>query len=205
MQTLQWRHNGRDSVSNHKPFDCLLNSSFRRRSKETSKLRVTGLCAGKSPVTGAFPAQRASNAENVSIWWRHHEIQWVHTESSTRSGCDILEDKTVNQIEWASMGYSFEIILYHEHDCILIQSSLLKPSWLFDRSHGLSWREIHTIHWPHYLLISRETVTDVNLITNKKCFWYLSYPGKLCNSRLNEIFMTTKIPAIFWWKLQNGN
>ena len=44
----------------------------RHRSKKTSKLRVTGLCAGNSPVTGEFPAQRASNAENVSIWWRHH-------------------------------------------------------------------------------------------------------------------------------------
>ena len=46
---------------------------FRRRSKKTSKLRVTGLCEGNSPVTGEFPAQRASNAENVSIWWRHHD------------------------------------------------------------------------------------------------------------------------------------
>ena len=36
--------------------------------KETSKFRVTGLCAG----TGEFPAEMASNAENVSIWWRHH-------------------------------------------------------------------------------------------------------------------------------------
>ena len=48
----------------------------RRRSKETSKLCATGLCAGNSPVTGEFPAQRASdaasNAKNVSIWWRHH-------------------------------------------------------------------------------------------------------------------------------------
>ena len=35
--------------------------------------RVTGLCAGNSPVTGEFHAQRASNAENVSIWWRHHD------------------------------------------------------------------------------------------------------------------------------------
>ena len=43
------------------------------RSKKTSQLRVTGLCVGNSPVTGEFPAQRASNAENVSIWWRHHE------------------------------------------------------------------------------------------------------------------------------------
>ena len=46
---------------------------FRRRSKKTSKLLVTGLCAGNSPVTGEFPPQKASNAENVSIWWRHHE------------------------------------------------------------------------------------------------------------------------------------
>ena len=73
---LLWRHNGRDGVSNHQPHDCLLNRSFRPRSKKTSKLRVTGLlCAGSSPVTGDFPAQMASSAENVSIWWRHHDIR----------------------------------------------------------------------------------------------------------------------------------
>ena len=71
-KSLRWRHNGRDGVSNHQPHDCLLNRLFRRRSKKTSKLRVTGLCAGNSPVTGEFPALRASNAGNVSIWWRHH-------------------------------------------------------------------------------------------------------------------------------------
>ena len=27
---------------------------------------------GNSPVIGEFPAQRGSNAKNVSIWWRHH-------------------------------------------------------------------------------------------------------------------------------------
>ena len=70
--TLRWRHNGRDSVSNHQAYNCLLNRLFRRRSKKTSKLRVTGLCVGNSPGTGQFPAQMASNAENVSIWWRHH-------------------------------------------------------------------------------------------------------------------------------------
>ena len=63
--SLPWRHNGRDSVSNHQPHDCLLNRLFRRRSKETSKLRVTGLCAGNSPGTGEFPTQMASYAENV--------------------------------------------------------------------------------------------------------------------------------------------
>ena len=47
---------------------------FRSRSKKTPKLRVTGLCEGNSPVIGEFRAQRASNSENVSIWWRHHVI-----------------------------------------------------------------------------------------------------------------------------------
>ena len=37
------------------------------------KLRVTGRCAGKSSVTGEFPAQKASNVEYVSFWWRHHD------------------------------------------------------------------------------------------------------------------------------------
>ena len=74
MVTLQWRHNGRDRVSNYKPQDCLLNRLFRRRSKKTSKLRVTGLCAGNSPGTGEFSAQMTHSAENVSIWWRHHDV-----------------------------------------------------------------------------------------------------------------------------------
>ena len=36
------------------------------------KENITGLCAGNSPVTGEFPAQKASNVENVSISWCHH-------------------------------------------------------------------------------------------------------------------------------------
>ena len=42
--------------------------------RKTPKLRVTGICAGNSPVTSKLPAQMVSNAENVSIWWRHHDI-----------------------------------------------------------------------------------------------------------------------------------
>ena len=76
--TLQWRHDECDGVSYHQRLDCLLNRLFRCRSKKTSKLRATGLCAGNSPVTGEFHTQRASNAENVSIWWRHHE--WNQSE-----------------------------------------------------------------------------------------------------------------------------
>ena len=36
---------------------------------------------GNSPVAGEFPTQRASNAGNVSIWWRHmygvEMVMWI--------------------------------------------------------------------------------------------------------------------------------
>ena len=57
--SLQWRHNERDGISNNRHFDCLPNRLLRHRSKKTSKLRVAGLCEENSPVTGEFPAQRA--------------------------------------------------------------------------------------------------------------------------------------------------
>ena len=50
--------------------------------RKYQKLRVTGLCAGNSPVTGEFPAQKASNTANVSIWWRHHGSEWLVTRLS---------------------------------------------------------------------------------------------------------------------------
>ena len=82
--TLQWHHHKRDGVANQQPHDCFLNRSFRRRSNKTSKLRVTGLREWHSPVTREFPAQRASNAENVSIWWRHHRWQNSIDDAYTR-------------------------------------------------------------------------------------------------------------------------
>ena len=87
---LRWRHNGRDSVSNHQSHHCLLNRLFRRRSKKTSKLRVTGLCVGNSQGTGEFPAEMASNAENVSIWWRHHGPSKVSANEEKNYTCHVF-------------------------------------------------------------------------------------------------------------------
>ena len=72
--SLQWRNNECNCVLNFQPHDCLLNRLLRWRSKMTSKLRVTGLCKGNSSVTSKFPALRASNAENVSVWWRRQVV-----------------------------------------------------------------------------------------------------------------------------------
>ena len=76
-RSLQWRPNECNDVSNHRRLDGLLSHLFRRRSKKSSKLRVTfsvllAFLCGEPPVTDGFPSQRASNTENISIWWRHH-------------------------------------------------------------------------------------------------------------------------------------
>ena len=60
--SLQWCHSRRDCRPNHQRLDCLLNCLFRHISKNTPKLRATGLCVGNSPAPG-----EASDAENVSI------------------------------------------------------------------------------------------------------------------------------------------
>ena len=79
--TLQWRHNERDGVSNHQPHDCLLNSLFKAQIKENIKVPRHCPFMGNIPVTSEFLAQGASNAENVSIWWRHHDSEYYGNHS----------------------------------------------------------------------------------------------------------------------------
>ena len=109
--STQWRRNDLDGVSNHQPHHCLLNRLFRRRSKKRSKLCVTGLCARKSPVTGEFPTQMASNTENVSIWWCHNVLnickgknQWKWWYALYGSG----NDKYIS-LPWYAAGLSWPL------------------------------------------------------------------------------------------------
>ena len=111
-ETLRWRHNGLDSISNHQPHDCLLNLLSRRRSKKTSKRCVTSLCAGNSPGTGELPAQMASNAENVSICWCHHECLLYNSHWNLNKMADILQTTF------------YKCILLTENFYILIKISL---------------------------------------------------------------------------------
>ena len=105
--SLQWRHNQCDGVWNHQPHDCLFDRLFRRRSKKTSKLHVTGLCEGNSPVAGEFPAQRASNAENVYIWWCYHSNLNV-VEISFGSHPNSNDMITANFWAWRSSNQSVD-------------------------------------------------------------------------------------------------
>ena len=80
---LQWRHNGRDGVSNHRRLDCLLNCLFGSRFKKTSKLRVTGLGRGiqrwptNSPHKG--PVSRKCFHLMTSSWEKHWGVIGIRT------------------------------------------------------------------------------------------------------------------------------
>ena len=74
---------------------------FRRRSKKALKLRVTDLCEGNPSVTDGFPSQRDSNAEKVSIWWRHH------VDTSSVNGLVPSDNKPLLHIPWICYERSF--------------------------------------------------------------------------------------------------
>ena len=97
FKTLQWRHNEHDGVLSRQSYYCLLNRLFRRRSKKTSKFRVTGLCKGnypgpmnsphKGPVTWKmFPFDDVIMRYSGTgyLWWFHisvwREMEWLHRQ-----------------------------------------------------------------------------------------------------------------------------
>ena len=124
--TLQRRHNGWDGVSNHQPHDCLLNRLFRRRSKKTPKLRLPGLCVRNSPATGEFPAQMASNAENVSIWWRHHE---------TTVQCGLWMTRSKGYVNLSFIWFS---------QLIAIKQTYIFKHIFYSMTHDGNWRQTRT-------------------------------------------------------------
>ena len=64
---ISWHHNEGHGTSNHQHLDCLLTRLFRRTSKRTSKLRVTGPPEENPPITSELPSKRTSNADKYSF------------------------------------------------------------------------------------------------------------------------------------------
>ena len=128
FNALRWSHHERDGVSNHRRLDSLLISLFRCRSKKISKLRVTGLCEGNSPMTTEFRAQRASNAENVSIWWRHHE--WWNPMLN-QLNCDVVYQHAIRLLANFVLGFVSWTIFARNSNLIYI--SCFFPQFCWDR------------------------------------------------------------------------
>ena len=129
--SLQWRHNDQESVSNHQPHGCLLNRLLRSRSKKTSKLRVTGLCAGNSPGPVNSPHKGSVTWKNVSIWWRHHvpnphKIHLIARPLQRGMGCSLCVLTVVytlyQSLQWCMQ---YHVIL----DCVITALDCIWQIW----------------------------------------------------------------------------
>ena len=82
--------------------------------QKNSKFCLTDFCVGNSQVTGEFPAQKASNAENVSIWWRHQEKNMSGTDEPVQYiniSYDQRLDYRQNDKTYFSMGNNESVII----------------------------------------------------------------------------------------------
>ena len=112
--TLQWRHNERDGISNHRRISCLLNRFLRLVSMKTSKLHVTRLCEGNSPVICEFltqgPVTRQMFPFDDVIM-----ISW-HIQSLKQSNLIRAEKASIHVVLYECCTTGFMIQLY----CILV-------------------------------------------------------------------------------------
>ena len=61
-------------------YSTVYSGAYQRKQQSFASLAIVrGI--HRWPVTGEFPAQMASNAENVSIWLRHHVLLGVPADS----------------------------------------------------------------------------------------------------------------------------
>ena len=121
--------------------------------QKTSKLHITGFCEGNSPVTGEFPAQMASNAENVSICWRHHvglvyilPLELLHCKQ-----CYVIFNSSwpSDTIWWHRSGSTLPQVKAY---CLTAPSHYLNPCW------DLSSKVFCGIH---LIIISQEVLMNM--------------------------------------------
>ena len=61
-------------LPNHRKLHCLMKSLFTLTTKKSSEVYIIGPLLDVPSVTGEFPSERASNAENVAISWCDHGL-----------------------------------------------------------------------------------------------------------------------------------
>ena len=115
LNSLRWRHNGHDGVSNHQPHHCLLNRLFGCRWTKTSKLRVTGLCAGNSPVNSHTNGHLRGK---FFLWWRHHVAVRSDILRSLWSS-EILRDLSLGRLLYWNLRFSMPLRVSHTVVCFI--------------------------------------------------------------------------------------
>ena len=118
VMTLQWRHNKCDGFSNHQPHSCLLNRLFRHRSKKTSKLCVTGLCAGNSPHKWPVTWKMFPFDDVIMIKWSQDCLIFIMQVPV------LLRQHIV--LKWDPCALAFKIHTYATHCIMAFSSSVIK-------------------------------------------------------------------------------
>ena len=124
--SLHWRHYDHDGVANHQPHGCLLNRLFRRRSKKTSKRRVTGLCVGNSP--GAVnsprkgPVTRKMFPFDDVIMIPHTVYPMKHSH-----GFVVVISSVPAAFIWSNYPYSSGLLHWHLGNRMIAQVPVKQP------------------------------------------------------------------------------
>ena len=140
-----WSHRFVDSsitMTSHN--GCDIKGTYQRKHQTSA---VTGLCAGNSPGTGEFPAQRASYAENVSIWWRHH-AKIISGISSLHLLLPLYHPFPL------SFSLSFQLLEQGPHRILPTHSFQCTSSNLY----GCSYRSLHVFFFICNFLVSTQAL-----------------------------------------------
>ena len=128
--SLQWRHNDHDEVWNHQPHGCLLKRLFRRRSKKTSKLRVTGLWEGNSsgPVNSPHkgPVTRKMFPFDDVIMWCKYKQRTRRLTSTLYSGYATYQHPNFGWCAYSSLNEKLE--KYQQENPVKLNMHRYRPS-----------------------------------------------------------------------------
>ena len=149
-------------ITNH---TIVYSNIYSGRSKKTSKLRVTALCEGNSPVTGEFPAQMASNVENVSIcdgvimpaaensYYPRNTLLWIYGYRA-----DFHDDK------WLKMGLA--VVVKIVHTCLKIRNTCDFLSVIFTMIKGFQITYLPVLKYEIFMTFVSVIDTIIKKISN---------------------------------------
>ena len=165
--TLRWRHNDHDGVSNQQPHGCLLNHLLRRRSKKTSKLCVTGLCVGKSPGPVNSPHKGPVTRKMFlfdDVIMNYTELYWITIicwKSSLEPPTNINQYPYMNDLLYVS---NLIMIIYNIKSSLGLYSHLI---WYIILDHRIRTDyKIPLIQLSNTIAIGDAKLSESNIITH---------------------------------------
>ena len=172
--TLHWCHNESDGVSNHRRLGCLLKRLFRRRrSKKTSKLRLTGLCEGTPPIAHKVAVTQKMFPFDVVI------IQIIIAKISLCISINrVLGPYLWNGKPWMTFTFPWLSEVYIWDECSIIISDICKSTirlWIIHICIHMTYSSPFSIHQN----VEHDPVWEIHMMTSSNGNIFL-VTGHLC-------------------------